>query len=558
MNAKGCSKHTDLKLDTFDWLCDVPGALESTDLVEVTFKNTRKGYFRNTNNLLLEKGDWVTVEAMPGHDIGRVSLLGPLVLLQMKKNRVDPSRADIKRIFRKSKQSDLEHFEEVKSYEQDTMIKARKIAEDLNLNMKIGDVEFQGDGNKAIFYYIADERVDFRQLIRVLADTFKVRIEMRQIGARQEAGRIGGIGPCGRPLCCSSWMSNFVSVSTSSARYQDISPNPQKLAGQCAKLKCCMNFEVDTYLEAQKEFPPRDIQLETLDGTYYHFKSDILARTMQYSTAPNMAANLVTLTVDEVKAIIELNKRGEKAEPFGSGNKGDRETKTVDYENVVGQDDLTRFDKKKKKKNKNRNRDDRQRNANAENGGNGDNQEQQNVAPNAQSASSPSKGDREALANENGNQPKANDGGENNANNNGNQQNGGNRNNNGNNRNNRDRRDRDRNNQQNRQPRNENGNQPRANEGGENGQQNQQNNEPQQNGGNNGSMNNGNQQNGNRNNNNGNRNQHRHNNNRNRNNGNRPNNGGQQNNNGQNNNGGQQNNQNNGGNQNNNGGGNNE
>lgn len=530
MNAKGCSKHTDLKLDTFDWLCDVPGALESTDLVEVTFKNTRKGYFRNTNNLLLEKGDWVTVEAMPGHDIGRVSLLGPLVLLQMKKNRVDPSRADIKRIFRKSKQSDLEHFEEVKSYEQDTMIKARKIAEDLNLNMKIGDVEFQGDGNKAIFYYIADERVDFRQLIRVLADTFKVRIEMRQIGARQEAGRIGGIGPCGRPLCCSSWMSNFVSVSTSSARYQDISPNPQKLAGQCAKLKCCMNFEVDTYLEAQKEFPPRDIQLETLDGTYYHFKSDILARTMQYSTAPNMAANLVTLTVDEVKAIIELNKRGQKAEPFGSGNKGDREAKTVDYENVVGQDDLTRFDKKKKKKNKNRNRDDRQRNANAENGGNGDNQEQQNVAQEGQSASSPSKGDRGALAdNENGNQPKANEGGENNANNNGNQQNGGNRNNR-----NRDRRDRDRNNQQNRQPRNENGNQPNQTNGGN-----------QQNGGENGQQN---------------RNQHRHNNNRNRNNGNRPNNGGQQNNNGQNNNGGQPNNQNNnGGNQNsNNGGGNNE
>lgn len=537
MNAKGCSKHTDLKLDTFDWLCDVPGALESTDLVEVTFKNTRKGYFRNTNNLLLEKGDWVTVEAMPGHDIGRVSLLGPLVLLQMKKNRVDPSRADIKRIFRKSKQSDLEHFEEVKSYEQDTMIKARKIAEDLNLNMKIGDVEFQGDGNKAIFYYIADERVDFRQLIRVLADTFKVRIEMRQIGARQEAGRIGGIGPCGRPLCCSSWMSNFVSVSTSSARYQDISPNPQKLAGQCAKLKCCMNFEVDTYLEAQKEFPPRDIQLETLDGTYYHFKSDILARTMQYSTAPNMAANLVTLTVDEVKAIIELNKRGQKAEPFGSDNKADREAKTVDYENVVGQDDLTRFDKKKKKKNKNRNRDDRQRNANAENGGNGDNQEQQNVAQEGQSASSPSKGDRGALAdNESDNQPKANDGGENNANNNGNnngnQQNGGNRNNNGNNRN-RDRRDRDRNNQQNRQPRNENGNQPNQNNGGN-----------QQNGGENGQQN---------------RNQHRHNNNRNRNNGNRPNNGGQQNNNGQNNNGGQPNNQNNnGGNQNNNGGGNNE
>lgn len=484
MNAQGCSKHTDLKLDTFDWLCDVPGALESTDLVEVTFKNTRKGYFRNTNNLRLEKGDWVTVEAMPGHDIGRVSLLGPLVLLQMKKNRVDPNRADIKRIFRKSKQSDLDHFEEVKAAEQDTMIKARKIAEDLNLNMKIGDVEYQGDGNKAIFYYIADERVDFRQLIRVLADTFKVRIEMRQIGARQEAGRIGGIGPCGRPLCCSSWMSNFVSVSTSSARYQDISPNPQKLAGQCAKLKCCMNFEVDTYLEAQKEFPPRDIQLETLDGTYFHFKSDILARTMQYSTAPNMAANLVTLTVDEVKAIIERNKRGEKVEPFGSGNRGDRESKAVDYENVVGQDDLTRFDKKKKKKNKNRN--DRQRNA----GGNAEPQ-------NNQQAEDQQGG--ENAENQQNNQPR----------NEGNNQQNGQPNNNGGNHNRQDR-NRNRNHQnQNRQPRNENANQQ---QGGENGGQ-QQNGEGQQNGENGG-------------NNNRNRNQHRRNNNRNRNN--RPN-GGQQN-----------------------------
>ena len=485
MNAQGCSKHTDLKLDTFDWLCDVPGAMQTTDLVEVTFKNTRKGYFRNTNNILLEKGDWVTVEAMPGHDIGRVSLLGPLVLLQMKKNRVDPNRADIKRIFRKSKQSDLDHFEEVKACEQETMIKARKIAEDLNLNMKIGDVEFQGDGNKAIFYYIADERVDFRQLIRVLADTFKVRIEMRQIGARQEAGRIGGIGPCGRALCCSSWMSNFVSVSTSSARYQDISPNPQKLAGQCAKLKCCMNFEVDTYLEAQKEFPPRDIQLETLDGTYYHFKSDILARTMQYSTAPNMAVNLVTLTVDEVKAIIERNKRGEKVEPFGSGNKGEQGAKTADYENVVGQDDLTRFDKKKKKKNKNRNKEDRQRNANAANNGDAEAQNQQNAPENPSANSMPN--------NANGEQAKAQEG---------NQQNGENGNNN---------RNRDRNQQKNRQPRNENGN-----------QQNSENNGGQPNGENGG------------NNNNRNRNQHRRN--KNHNNGNRQNNGqqagGQQNNNG--------------------------
>jgi len=313
-----------------------------------------------------------------------------------------------------------------------------------------------------------------------------VRIEMRQIGARQEAGRIGGIGPCGRALCCSSWMSNFVSVSTSSARYQDISPNPQKLAGQCAKLKCCMNFEVDTYLEAQKEFPPRDIQLETLDGTYYHFKSDILARTMQYSTAPNMAVNLVTLTVDEVKAIIERNKRGEKVEPFGSGNKGEQGAKTADYENVVGQDDLTRFDKKKKKKNKNRNKEDRQRNANVANNGDTEAQNQQNAVPENPSANS-------MPNNANGEQAKAQEG---------NQQNGENGNNN---------RNRDRNQQKNRQPRNENGN-----------QQNGENNGGQPNGENGG------------NNNNRNRNQHRRN--KNHNNGNRQNNGqqagGQQNNNG--------------------------
>ena len=348
MNAQGCSKHTDLKLDTCDWLCDVPGAMQTTDLVEVTFKNTRKGYFRNTNNILLEKGDWVTVEAMPGHDIGRVSLLGPLVLLQMKKNRVDPNRADIKRIFRKSKQSDLDHVEEVKACEQETMIKARKIAEELNLNMKIGDVEFQGDGNKAIFYYIADERVDFRQLIRVLADTFKVRIEMRQIGARQEAGRIGGIGPCGRALCCSSWMSNFVSVSTSSARYQDISPNPQKLAGQCAKLKCCMNYEVDAYVEAMKRFPARDITLETLDNTYYFFKSDILKREITYSTDKSFAANLATISTRRAFDIINLNKKGVKPESLFEDGTSNEPQRT----DLLDQDSVTRFDNAKKKKKK--------------------------------------------------------------------------------------------------------------------------------------------------------------------------------------------------------------
>ena len=226
MNQKGCSKKSDQKLDTFDWLCDIPESSSVTDLVEVTFKNTRKGYFRNSNELTLEKGDIVAVEASPGHDIGIVSMTGQLVLAQMKKYHIDQSRIEIKRIYRKARPNDLERFEEAKSREHETMLKSRKIAEDLKLNMKIGDVEYQGDGNKAIFYYIADERVDFRELIKILADTFHVRIEMKQIGARQEAGRIGGIGPCGRPLCCSSWMTKFSSVATSSARYQEISLNP--------------------------------------------------------------------------------------------------------------------------------------------------------------------------------------------------------------------------------------------------------------------------------------------------------------------------------------------
>ena len=348
MNAQGCSKHTDLKLDTFDWLCDVPGAMQTTDLVEVTFKNTRKGYFRNTNNILLEKGDWVTVEAMPGHDIGRVSLLGPLVLLQMKKNRVDPNRADIKRIFRKSKQSDLDHFEEVKACEQETMIKARKIAEDLNLNMKIGDVEFQGDGNKAIFYYIADERVDFRQLIKDLAAAFHVRIEMKQIGARQEAGRIGGTGPCGRELCCATWMKNFSSVSTNAARFQDISLNPQKLAGMCAKLKCCLNYEVDNYVEAGKHLPGKDIILQTQDADYHLFKSDILAGLVTYSTDKNLAANLETITAERAKEIIEMNRKGEKPLTLDEDSAKKTETKHVD----LAGGDISRFDKTKKKKKK--------------------------------------------------------------------------------------------------------------------------------------------------------------------------------------------------------------
>ena len=238
----GCACNSRQKLSVHDWLSDLPETIQDSDFIEVQFKNTRKGYYLNSTKITLEKGDTVAVESSPGHDIGQVTLVGRLVLLQMAKNNFNPEKMEVKRVYRKAKETDIEKYNEAKSKEQQTMIKARQIAENLKLNMKIGDVEFQGDGNKAIFYYIADERVDFRQLIKVFAETFRVRIEMKQIGARQEAGRIGGIGSCGRELCCSGWMTSFNSVSTTAARTQDISLNPQKLAGQCGKLKCCMNY----------------------------------------------------------------------------------------------------------------------------------------------------------------------------------------------------------------------------------------------------------------------------------------------------------------------------
>lgn len=346
--AKGCGR-SDKQLNTYDYLAGVPGNEEQSDLVEVQFKHTRKGYYRNDNRIPLQKGDMVAVEASPGHDIGVVTLTGQLVPLQMKKANLKPG-TEIKRIYRKARPVDLEKYEEAKSREQDTMIRSRQIANDLELKMKIGDVEYQGDGNKAIFYYIADARVDFRQLIKVLADVFHVRIEMKQIGARQEAGRIGGIGPCGRELCCATWMKNFNSVSTNAARFQDLSPNPQKLAGQCAKLKCCLNYEVDTYLEAYKKLPSREIQLETADATYYHFKSDILAGLVTYSTDKRLAANLITIPAARAFEVIQLNKQGEKPLDL-------REDGTVEPQrpvDLVEQEDLTRFDKSKKKKNKKR------------------------------------------------------------------------------------------------------------------------------------------------------------------------------------------------------------
>ena len=344
--AKGCGRQNK-QLNTYDYLADIPGNAEATDLVEVQFKNTRKGYYHNSNRLPLEKGDIVAVEATPGHDIGVVTLTGRLVPLQIKKANLK-SEQEIKRVYRKAKPVDMEKYEEAKSREHDTMIRSRQIAKELGLQMKIGDVEYQGDGNKAIFYYIADGRVDFRQLIKVLAETFRVRIEMKQIGARQEAGRIGGIGPCGRELCCATWMKNFVSVSTGAARYQDISLNPQKLAGQCAKLKCCMNYEVDTYVEAGKRLPSKEITLQTQDAEYYFFKADILAGLVTYSTDKHLAANLVTLTTARVSEIINMNRRGEKPQRLESGEAAEP-AKPAD---LVEQESLTRFDKRRKNKGK--------------------------------------------------------------------------------------------------------------------------------------------------------------------------------------------------------------
>ncbi len=341
----------DRQLNTYDWLADVPGNDETTDLVEVQFKHTRKGYYHNVNRLPLKKGDIVAVEASPGHDIGVVTLTGRLVNLQVKKANLK-SEDDIKRIYRLARQIDMDKFREAKAREHETMIESREIAKGLGLKMKIGDVEYQGDGQKAIFYYIADERVDFRQLIKDLAAAFHVRIEMKQIGARQEAGRIGGTGPCGRELCCATWMKNFVSVSTGAARFQDISLNPQKLAGMCAKLKCCLNYEVDDYMEHGKQLPSRDAVLQTLDADYFYFKADILAGLVTYSTDKRIAANLETITAERAKEIIEMNRRGEKPadlQPDDQPKKKDEGP--VD---LLAGDSITRFDKAKKKKKKNK------------------------------------------------------------------------------------------------------------------------------------------------------------------------------------------------------------
>lgn len=349
MCAKGCSRRAD-KLNTYDWMADLPDNDAACNIVEVQFKPPRKGFFINANNLNLQKGDIVAVEASPGHDIGTVTMTGRLVPLMLKKANLKPD-TELKKIYRKARQNDIDKYNEVKKREHSTMIESRQIALNLGLKMKIGDVEYQGDGNKAIFYYIADERVDFRQLIKVLAEVFRVRIEMKQIGARQEAGRIGGLGPCGRELCCATWMTNFMSVSTAAARFQDISLNPQKLAGQCAKLKCCMNYEVDQYMESLKQLPSREITLQTKDCEYFFFKADILARKITYSTDKRMLVGEKTISARRAFEVIQMNRDGHKPDSLLEGG---YDPQPVSYD-LLAQDNINRFDHKNARRKKHRN-----------------------------------------------------------------------------------------------------------------------------------------------------------------------------------------------------------
>lgn len=345
-NSGGCNK-----LHSFNWLENIPKTLnDNFDIIEVRFKNSRKSFYKNSNNLKLKQGDVIAVEASPGHDIGIVSLTGDLVKVQLIKNNIDFNSTELKKVYRKAKPNDIEKWEEAMALEDKTMLKARQITQKLNLNMKIGDVEYQGDKTKAIFYYIADERVDFRELIKILAEEFKVRIEMRQIGARQEAGRIGGIGPCGRELCCTTWVTSFSSVTTSAARYQELALNPQKLAGQCSKLKCCLNYELDTYLDTLKGFPDSSIPLETKDGTAFHQKTDVFKKTMWYSFDKSNSVNLIPIDVDRVKEIISLNKKGVKVDNLAIPEEKKKEI--LDFGDGVGDESITRFDDKRNKKKK--------------------------------------------------------------------------------------------------------------------------------------------------------------------------------------------------------------
>ena len=394
------------KLTVYNWMEDTPEGCTPSEIVEVRFKNTRKGFYLNSSNLKLNIGDIVAVEAALGHDIGIVSLTGELVREQMQLKKVDLERNPLKKIYRKAKPHDIEKWQQAIALEHDTMIRSRVIAADLGLDMKIGDVEYQGDKTKAIFYYIANDRVDFRKLIKILAETFHIRIEMKQIGARQEAGRIGGIGSCGRKLCCSTFITNFISVSTSAARYQDISLNPQKLAGQCGKLKCCLNYE-------QKDFPSPNIWLNTGEGMLYHQKTDIFGRNMSYSFDKEGRGALIKLSVERVKEIIAMNKRGQI--PAKALDEAKETQANIGYTDGVGEESLNRFDEKKQSQNQNqgkrshsKNRNNR-KNAQKENSNtNNENKTKENTGNNSGNKAENKNGNRNENKNENkqGNRPK--------------------------------------------------------------------------------------------------------------------------------------------------------
>ncbi|MGM9790331.1 MAG: stage 0 sporulation family protein [Candidatus Cryptobacteroides sp.] len=357
---RGCCK-----LEDYNWLQGVTQN-QFADIFEVRFKNTRKGFYVNTSGQSVKMGDMVIVEAQSGHDLGIVTLEGPLVGRQMKCRGIDPETAELKRIYRRAKQLDIEKWQEAIAREQETMIRARQIAVELGLEMKIGDVEFQGDGTKAIFYYIADGRVDFRQLIKVFAEEFRIRIEMKQIGARQEAGLIGGLGVCGRELCCANYITNFKSITTAAARCQDLSLNPQKLAGQCGKLKCCLNYEVATYMDAQARLPKVSEPLDFQDGLAYLVKTDILRGIMYFSYEKGSLANIYPLDASEVREIIKMNRNGIRPESL----KTEPEPEVPEFITAVGDDSITRFDTPKRKKNRN-NRGRGQQNQGGKNNGRG-------------------------------------------------------------------------------------------------------------------------------------------------------------------------------------------
>jgi cell fate regulator YaaT (PSP1 superfamily) len=395
------NQHSCCKLDAYDWLADINLVDDKRlfDCIEVRFKNSRKEFFRITEDIKVKRGDVVAVEASPGHDIGIVSLTGEIVRLQMHKKKVDPKSDSIKKVYRKARTSDVEKWIAAASKEVSTMISARRIVMEQGLEMKINDVEYQGDNTKVIFYYTAEERVDFRQLIRVFAERFSVRIEMKQIGVRQESSRLGGIGPCGRELCCSSWLTDFKSVSTSAARTQQLSLNPQKLAGQCGKLKCCLNFEVDQYQEALNDFPDSRKRLKTKEGEAYFLKMDVLKGMMWYSYADQFGS-YIGLQKEKVKEIQQMNAKGEQPESLE-----DFTEKIVDvgpsFDDVIGQDDLTRFDhasKSKKKKGKRNNRNNQGRNRN-----NGNSNRPQNNAKGKNSEGAKKEGNSK---NQNNNRPK--------------------------------------------------------------------------------------------------------------------------------------------------------